>query len=185
MTKRDLINVPNMLSVFRLLGTPLLFVLINFNDPIFFVIWFIILGFTDFLDGKLARAWNQVSEVGAHLDSTADVVYYLSTAWFLYTLFPQFLEPNLLYLQIFFVVFGFTILLSLFLFRSVLFLHTHLSRSSGVLIFLTFIASFYIDTTFLVFLTILMYTLSMIEFNLIYIIRGKVSANTRSLFTKL
>ena len=178
------LNVPNGLSIFRLVGTPFLFVLVQYENPAFFITWFIILGFTDFLDGKLARAWNQVSELGAHLDTAADVVYYLSTAWFLYTLFPTYLEPNLLYLQLFLGILAFTFMLSLVMFRKVLFLHTHLSRLSGVLVFAAFLLSFVLDTTHFIFLVILLYSLAFVEFILIYFIRGDVSPDTRTVFRK-
>ena len=36
-------------------------------------------GFTDYLDGKLARRWNQISRLGQLLDPAADRLYILST----------------------------------------------------------------------------------------------------------
>jgi len=36
-------------------------------------------GFTDWLDGKIARSWNQMSKVGALLDPAADRLYILAT----------------------------------------------------------------------------------------------------------
>lgn len=175
-------NVPNMLSVSRLVGTPFLFLLVQLETlTVFFVSW-TVLGITDFLDGKLARLWNQASDIGAHLDAAADVVFYLSTAWFLYYLFPSYITPNLGYLKIFFVIFGLTTAVSLLMFRKVLFFHTHLSRFAGVFIFFVMIASFITDTTLFIGLVIATYSLALIEFMLIYVFRGEVSPDTRSLF---
>ena len=43
-----------------------------------------IAGITDYLDGKLARAWNQTSDLGAMLDPVADRIYILATLIVLY-----------------------------------------------------------------------------------------------------
>jgi cardiolipin synthase len=41
-------------------------------------------GATDYFDGKIARAWNQTSTVGALLDPAADRIYILATLIVLY-----------------------------------------------------------------------------------------------------
>lgn len=175
-------NVPNLLSISRLAGTPFLFLLVQLETVLLFFVAWAALGITDFLDGKLARLWNQVSDAGAHLDATADVVFYLSTAWFLYYLFPDYIVPNLGYLKIFFVIFAVTIVCSLVLFRKVLFFHTHLSRFAGVFIFFVMIASFITDTTLFIALVIGTYSVALVEFLLIYLFHGDVSPDTRCLF---
>ncbi|PSL03565.1 CDP-diacylglycerol-phosphatidylglycerol phosphatidyltransferase [Haloactinopolyspora alba] len=74
------LTVPNLLSVLRLLGVPLFLwlVLVEEADT-----WAIIVlaasGFTDYLDGKLARRWNQISRVGQLLDPLADRLYIFTT----------------------------------------------------------------------------------------------------------
>lgn len=180
----SVVNLPNALSITRLLGTPVLFWLVTFDNLTWFIVTYLLLGFTDFLDGKLARLWHQSTDLGAHLDSAADVLFYLSTAWFLYYLFPGFVYPNLLFLYIFLGIMIISVIISLSLFRKVLFFHTHLSRSAGVLVFLTMAASFFTDTTWLIGLCIFTYTLAFFEFIMIYFIRGDVSPDTRSVFNR-
>ena len=74
------LTVPNMLSALRLLGVPLFLwlILVPQADG-----WAILLlavsGFTDWLDGYLARRWNQISRVGQLLDPVADRLYILAT----------------------------------------------------------------------------------------------------------
>lgn len=182
MRKNEHYNVPNALSVFRLVGVPLLFWLVTFPEPWWFLGWFIILGLTDSLDGALARKWNQTSEFGAFLDTIADLAYYFSAAWFLYFLFPDYITPNLGYLTVLLVMFGIVLIYTLVRFRKVHMLHTHISRFSGVLVFIAMIASFFMDTTLVVRTVILLYTFAFIEFMLIFILYGEVSANTRSIF---
>ena len=79
------INIPNALSVLRLLGIPVFiyFALVSEQDVIAITI-LAIAGITDYLDGKLARAWNQTSDLGAMLDPVADRIYILATLIVLY-----------------------------------------------------------------------------------------------------
>lgn len=79
------INIPNALSFLRLLGIPVFiyFALVREQDVIAITI-LAIAGVTDYLDGKLARAWNQTSDLGAMLDPVADRIYILATLIVLY-----------------------------------------------------------------------------------------------------
>ena len=74
------VNVPNALSILRLVGVPVFiyFALVTKQDG-FAILVLMIAGITDYLDGKLARAWNQTSAFGALIDPAADRVYILST----------------------------------------------------------------------------------------------------------
>ena len=69
-------NVPNILTLIRILIIPLL-VLVYYFPPNKFgmpaaAILFALAGFTDWLDGYLARKLNQSSKLGAFLDPIAD-----------------------------------------------------------------------------------------------------------------
>jgi CDP-diacylglycerol--glycerol-3-phosphate 3-phosphatidyltransferase len=71
---------PNALSALRLLGVPLfLYLLLGPEADGWAVAILIIAGFTDWLDGKLARWLNQSSRLGALLDPAADRLYIVST----------------------------------------------------------------------------------------------------------
>lgn len=69
-------NLPNILTVLRLLAAPGLVVLfLYFARPfadLFALVLFIVAAVTDWFDGFLARAWNQQSRFGAMLDPIAD-----------------------------------------------------------------------------------------------------------------
>lgn len=73
-------TIPNILSMLRLVGVPvfLWLILVPKADG-----WAIVLlavaGFTDYLDGYLARRWNQISRLGQLLDPIADRLYILAT----------------------------------------------------------------------------------------------------------
>ncbi|MCW2701262.1 MAG: CDP-alcohol phosphatidyltransferase family protein [Blastococcus sp.] len=73
-------TLPNALSVLRLLGVPLfLWLLLGPQADRWAVAVLMISGFTDWLDGKLARWLDQGSRLGALLDPAADRLYIVST----------------------------------------------------------------------------------------------------------
>ena len=51
----------------------MLLILAAFGFSNGFVVAYLVLAFTDLIDGPLARKWNQRTEVGAGLDSAADI----------------------------------------------------------------------------------------------------------------
>ena len=68
-------NVPNILTLSRILLLPLLLFMIlssNYQLNIYAVILFILISFTDFLDGFLARRQGSTSAFGKMLDPIAD-----------------------------------------------------------------------------------------------------------------
>ena len=73
-------TVPNALSVLRLLGVPLfLWLLLGPHADVWALVILALSGFTDWLDGVLARRLNQTSQIGAMLDPLADRLYILAT----------------------------------------------------------------------------------------------------------
>lgn len=73
-TKRG-INVPNLLTMIRIWAIPLIVLTFFFKGAgwaWFGVLLFAIAGITDYLDGYLARHWNQLSRFGRVLDPIAD-----------------------------------------------------------------------------------------------------------------
>ena len=79
--ERDRIwTIPNALSVLRLLGVPLfLYLLLGPHKNAWALVVLMLSGFTDWLDGVLARKLNQMSNFGALLDPLADRLYILAT----------------------------------------------------------------------------------------------------------
>ena len=74
-------NVPNALTISRLVSIPLLMALIllrfPYHDQIAAIV-FIVFSFTDTLDGELARRSRTVSDFGKFLDPLADKLFVLS-----------------------------------------------------------------------------------------------------------
>ncbi|WP_017622001.1 CDP-alcohol phosphatidyltransferase family protein [Nocardiopsis chromatogenes] len=69
-------TIPNMLSMLRLLGVPLFLWLVLVPEADWWALGVLAFaGLSDWLDGKIARAWNQTSRLGAVLDPMADRLY--------------------------------------------------------------------------------------------------------------
>ena len=67
--------IPNILTILRITSAPILVVVLLSNEinmVILGLIIFIISSITDFLDGYLARSFNQLSKLGKILDPIAD-----------------------------------------------------------------------------------------------------------------
>ena len=76
---QELKSVPNMLSILRLLLVPVFLWLLIADQ---FLIAFLVLmfaSFTDWLDGFIARKFNQITSLGKVLDPSADRLFILAT----------------------------------------------------------------------------------------------------------
>lgn len=71
-------NLPNLLTIFRILLVPIFVIFVIHNDFSVALIIFITAGITDGLDGLLARALNQKTTIGAYLDPIADKMLLVS-----------------------------------------------------------------------------------------------------------
>ena len=74
-------NIPNILSLVRIILTPL-FIILLFADfkmaKVFALLVFAIAAITDAYDGHLARKYNQITPEGKFLDPLADKILVLS-----------------------------------------------------------------------------------------------------------
>jgi cardiolipin synthase (CMP-forming) len=75
-----ILTVPNAISVARLAGVPVfLWLVLGPHADGWAVALLIAAGLSDWLDGVIARAWNQQSRLGQVLDPTADRLYIAAT----------------------------------------------------------------------------------------------------------
>ncbi|GEL20715.1 CDP-diacylglycerol--glycerol-3-phosphate 3-phosphatidyltransferase [Pseudonocardia asaccharolytica DSM 44247 = NBRC 16224] len=74
-----MVTIPNVLSVLRLAGVPLfLYLLLGPRADGWALVVLVAGGFSDWLDGKLARMLGQYSRLGALLDPAVDRLYILA-----------------------------------------------------------------------------------------------------------
>ncbi|MCB9262921.1 MAG: CDP-alcohol phosphatidyltransferase family protein [Flavobacteriales bacterium] len=131
MIQREHINVPNLLSGYRLVLFPVLVYLLLTDNYKPFQILFIINLITDILDGFIARRFNLQTAFGARLDSLADMgSYAVAIAAMFLWYFDSF--GNLLWLFIFFLAaYAAAMLFSMVKFGQFPSLHLYSCKTAG------------------------------------------------------
>ncbi|MEN9872345.1 MAG: hypothetical protein RL450_280 [Actinomycetota bacterium] len=76
---QELRSVPNLLSLLRLLLVPVFLWLLLADHLIWGLVVLAVAGASDWLDGVIARKFNQVTELGKVLDPAADRLYIFAT----------------------------------------------------------------------------------------------------------
>ena len=71
-------NLPNLLSLLRIILTPLFIIFLFSDDRLLALIIFAVAAITDAYDGHLARKYNQITPQGKFLDPLADKILVLS-----------------------------------------------------------------------------------------------------------
>ena len=66
-------HIANILTSCRILGSVILLFLPVFSSP--FYITYLFCGFSDMIDGAIARKTNSVSDFGSKIDTAADLVF--------------------------------------------------------------------------------------------------------------
>jgi cardiolipin synthase len=74
-----IVTIPNILSLLRLLLIPVFLVLLVFGHFAWALLLIAVSAITDFVDGYVARHFNQVSRLGQLLDPAVDRLFILST----------------------------------------------------------------------------------------------------------
>ena len=99
-TQNLVVNLPNVISAIRVALVPVL-VLLAIEKKADAFLWVLALSlFTDALDGYLARRLGQVTELGARLDSWADVITYAAMLLGLTLIWPETFDRESSYLVI-------------------------------------------------------------------------------------
>lgn len=103
MAKPSIYNVPNALSAYRLVALPFIIASIFYGNKNLFITLIIVNLITDFLDGFIARTFHLETELGAKLDSLADMGTYISAVAGMLVLEKEFVNnhTNALVLLIF------------------------------------------------------------------------------------
>lgn len=82
---KQYLTIPNGLTALRGLGVPLfIWLALDLHADGWAILVLAIGGVTDYLDGKLARLWNQTSRFGELADPAIDRIYILATLIVLY-----------------------------------------------------------------------------------------------------
>jgi phosphatidylglycerophosphate synthase len=98
MGKQQIYSIPNLLSMARLLLVPVLVGLAVAGKAQAFLMVLAVSLLSDVFDGYLARKLNQITELGAKLDSWGDVLTYGAMILGLYWIWPQVFAEQLWFL---------------------------------------------------------------------------------------
>lgn len=94
--KQDILTIPNLLSMFRILLIPAIVVLYLNEYHVAAVLVVILSALTDIADGKIARKFNMISDFGKFLDPVADKLTQAAMILCLVTLYPAMIALFLL-----------------------------------------------------------------------------------------
>lgn len=122
--KEAIYNLPNLVSLVRLFMAPILVWLALNQQHEWFIFALIFTVFTDVLDGFLARALNQITEMGSHLDSWGDFVIYSVMAFSAWVLWPQIVMAEKYYFAIILMCFTLPVVIGLLRFKVLTSYHT-------------------------------------------------------------
>ena len=132
---KSLTVIPNSVTALRLIGTLALLLFTPFSIPFFIV--YTVCGLTDILDGALARLLRCKSDLGARLDSIADLLFY---AVMIFTIMPEL--TRILPLGVWIIIFTTVLLravtytLAAFKYHRFASLHTYMNKLTGAAVFI-------------------------------------------------
>jgi cardiolipin synthase (CMP-forming) len=124
-------NIPNTLSLYRLLIFPVMLYWIFTGNENLVAIFIAVSLFTDWLDGIIARTFNMQTKIGAKLDSWADTGTYICAFSAIYLFKWEEIKPHAFMLYIFFVLWLLSYIVVFIKFKGLIGLHTYLFKSTG------------------------------------------------------
>lgn len=138
-------NIPNLLSLLRLLLVPCLWVLAIVGFPKAVGLGLAVAAVTDVLDGQIARRMNMITPFGSKLDAFADVAISISAVGWLAVLRRDVLEDHPIYFVVLSIVGVFALLSGWAKFGRLADFHLNSGRAAGVVAYLFLINLFSFD----------------------------------------
>lgn len=127
-------SVPNLLSLLRLVLVPFLAISASLGEVAVFLCILAISLTSDMLDGYFARKLHQTTELGARLDSWADMMTYAVMILGLYLIWPQLFFDQVVFVCAAALSYVLPVLLSLYRFSVFPSYHTWGAKIAAVLI---------------------------------------------------
>jgi cardiolipin synthase len=183
MLKEKFWNIPNALSLYRILVFPLILYWIFTGNESLVSVFIAISLITDLLDGIIARVFNMKTEIGARLDSWADTGTYICAFLAIYLFKWEAIRPHWLVLLLFFIIWLLSYAVVFIKFRGLIGLHTYLFKITGYLqggfIMVLFLWGFY---PWLFYLSLGVGMLACIEEIIIILLLKKPRTNVKGLY---
>ncbi|SEP74248.1 CDP-alcohol phosphatidyltransferase family protein [Nitrosomonas ureae] len=122
--KEQIVNLPNLISVIRILLAPVMFYFAFKQQSYWFFGVLLLAIFTDVLDGLLARTLNQATTLGSRLDSWGDFIIYSTMAICAWILWPDIMLRERFYFITIVLSFTLPVLVGLIKFHTIISYHT-------------------------------------------------------------
>jgi cardiolipin synthase len=176
-------NIPNTLSLYRLVVFPFILWLIFTGRQELFAVFIAISLLTDFLDGIIARVFKMQTRIGARLDSWADTGTFICSFLAIWLFKWDFIKPHEWLWWTFFVMWALSYIVVFIKFRGLIGLHTYLFKITGYLQGAFIICLFLIDFyPFLFYISLGTGTLACLEEIVIILILDKPRENVKGLY---
>ena len=150
----NIINVPNFISLYRLLAFPVIFFMALTGREQWFVVLLCISLVSDVLDGNIARLFKLQTHFGAALDNLADICTYAMAILGLFIFKWTDIEPHAWSLYLFLGIFFLSYIVSFVRFGKIPGLHLYSAVSAGyaqsIFFFVLFVWGFYLWMYYLV-----------------------------------
>lgn len=131
MKGENVLNVPNVISFYRLIMFPVILVLALMKHQQLFVILLSINLVSDILDGFIARTFNLVTRFGAALDNLADMGTYALALYGIFAFKWTEIQPHAWFLYLFLAVFVLSYLVAFARLGKIPGLHLYSAVSAG------------------------------------------------------
>jgi len=176
------LNIPNLLSYFRIIAAPFLLLSGWFSLPDLFFILFGLMILSDVLDGFIARMLDQTSPLGARLDSYGDIMTYLSTPLAAWWLWPDMIKEELYYIIAAIIIYVLPAFFSLIKFGKLASYHTWITKASAVLMSVGVVLLLGFENTLMFHIAVYFLLLEMMENIAITIILSEQKSDIHSIW---
>lgn len=143
----NVLNVPNLISLYRLLVFPVILFMALTGRESWFVVLLCISLVSDVLDGNIARIYKLQTNFGAALDNLADIFTYAMALLGLFIFKWTDIAPHAWFLYLFLSVFVLSYLVAFYRFGKIPGLHLYSAVSAGyvqsIFFFVLFVFGFY------------------------------------------
>ncbi|HSH50361.1 MAG TPA: CDP-alcohol phosphatidyltransferase family protein [Bacteroidales bacterium] len=143
----NILNLPNFISLYRLLVFPVILFMALTGRESWFVILLSISLISDVLDGNIARIFKLQTNFGAALDNLADIFTYAMALLGLFIFKWTDIEPHAWFLYLFLSLFVLSYIIAFFRFGKIPGLHLYSAVSAGyvqsIFFFVLFVFGFY------------------------------------------
>lgn len=175
-------KIPNLLCILRIILSFSFLLIRPFSG--FFLAVYLICGFTDMIDGYIARKVNAVSKLGAALDSAADAVF---ICILMIVLLPAMKIPQWIWIYITLIaaVRIASVLIGYCKYKKIAMLHTYANKVTGLLLLFVPLLYSYIDMSIIGGIVCSIALLSAIEEILIQIRSKELNRDIKGIFDRV